>query len=55
MGLVSSRIASNINCHGLRFAVEEEIRRFVRRGLGQEAAISAGLLAVSAVLKQARG
>lgn len=50
----SFRIASNVNTHGIRFAVDAEIARWLRLGRSQQAAIGAGLASVSAVLRQMR-
>ena len=36
-------IKSNIEVHGHKFAVEQEVKRFVRMGCGRERAVSIAL------------
>lgn len=43
---VTSRVASNVSVHGVRFAVEVEIKRAKRAGRSQEAAITWALYLV---------
>ena len=37
---VTARVVSNVTTHGVRFAVEHEVKRATRSGLGREAAIT---------------
>lgn len=40
MCIVTSRVASNVATHGVAFAVEHEVKRARRMGMGREAAIT---------------
>lgn len=54
MNLVTARIMSNVHTHGLQFAAQQEIKRFAAKGMGREAAITAGLLSLRAAIRHAR-
>ena len=51
---VTARITSNLRTHGVRFAVEVEIKRFKRMGRSHEAAISCALAQVSSIIRMRR-
>lgn len=54
MCTVSARIASNASVHGVRFAVEHEIKRAQRRGLSRHAAVTWAIELVAATLRACR-
>lgn len=51
---VSTRIISNATTHGIRFAVDHEIKRAQRRGLSRPAAVTWGIELVASTLRAAR-
>ena len=40
MSMTTNRIASNVTVHGIAFAVEQEIKRAKRRGMGHQTAVT---------------
>ena len=49
--LVTFRIKSNASTHGIKFAADQEIARFIRAGFSRNASISMGLASVSAAIR----
>lgn len=52
--LVTSRIKSNAAVHGYQFAVDQEVRRFRRRGLAHKTAVAAALALFSSAMRHGR-
>ena len=40
MSMTTNRIASNVTVHGVAYAVEQEIKRAKRRGMGHQTAVT---------------
>lgn len=53
MSFVTARIASNVTTHGVAFAVEHELGRALRAGLGREAAITRAVELVRSAITHA--